>query len=154
MKKNTVTTMPDATQFKKRTDKGKIDDGKYAATAAKYAAAVAYSCQAACLLCDAGPGIKKPLIKDSDATCITGNCADCAALFSNAESAKKTATLRSQGPKCAEPLFSNAESENTGWWESLVSSSADRKTFPALLLQVTAAIVTFGTLAVGSSNTS
>merc|ERR1712048_282728 len=55
MKKDTVSTMPDATQFKKRTDTGKIDNGKYAATLAKYAAVKAYGCEAACLKCNAGP---------------------------------------------------------------------------------------------------
>merc|ERR1712113_1313136 len=109
MKKRTVTTMPDATQFKKRTDTGKKDKGKYAATTAKYAAAKAFDCEDACLLCDSGPGNKKPLIKDGDATCIMGNCAGCASLF--------------------------MESENLGWWDSLLSST-DRKTSPGLLLQV------------------
>merc|ERR1711953_1424585 len=153
MKKRTVTTMPDATQFKKRTDTGKLDNGKYAATTAKYAAAKAFNCQDACLLCDPIPGSKKPLIKDGDATCITGNCAGCAALFSNAESAKKTATILSQTPTCVAPLLKNVESENPGWWDSLVSS-ADRKTSPGLLLQVLAAIVTSVILGVGSSTIS
>merc|ERR1712217_465444 len=120
MKKNTTTTMPDATQFKKRTDTGKVDNGKYAATIAKYAAAKVFNCQDACLLRDPIPGSKKPLIKDGDATCITGNCAGCAALFSNAESAKKTATILSQAPTCVAPLLKNVESENPGWWDSLV----------------------------------
>lgn len=149
MKKNTTTTMPDATQFKKRTDTGKVDNGKYAATIAKYAAAKAHGCEAACLLCDKGPGTKKPLVTDGDATCITGNCAECAALFSNVENAKKTALILSQGPTCVEPLLSNAVSENTGWWDSLVSSAAGRKTFPDLMLRV-AAIVTCTMLAGGS----
>merc|ERR1719145_348282 len=139
MKKRTVTTMPDATQFKKRTDTGKTDDGKYAATAAKYAAAKAFNCQDACLLCDPIPGSKRALIKDGDATCITENCAGCAALFSNAESAKKTAAILSQVPTCVAPLLKNVESENPGWWDSFVSS-ADRKTSPGLLLQVLAAV--------------
>merc|ERR1712048_1386458 len=144
MKKGTVTTMPDATQFKKRTDTGKIDDGKYAA-------AKAFNCQDACLLCSPIPGSKKPLIKDGDATCITGNCAGCAALFSNAESAKKTAAILSQAPTCVAPLLKNVESENPGWWDSLVSS-ADHKTSPGLMLQVLAAIVISVILGVGSSN--
>merc|ERR1712014_76006 len=153
MKKGTATTMPDATQFKKRTDTGKIDNGKYAATTAKYAAAKAFNCQDACLLCDPIPGSKKPLIKDGDATCITGNCAGCAALFSNAESAKKTATILSQAPTCVAPLLKNVESETPGWWDSLVSS-AERKTLPGLLLQVVAAIVSSVILGIGSSTTS
>merc|ERR1712151_1185968 len=153
MKKSTLTTMPDATQFKKRTDTGKIDDGKYAATMAKYAAAKAFNCQDACLLCDPVIGSKKPLIKDSDATCITGNCAGCEAFFSNAESAKMTASIVSQTPRCVVPLLKSVESENPGWWDSLVSS-ADRKTSPALLVQVTAAIFISVIMGVGSNTIS
>merc|ERR1712146_592323 len=71
------------------------------------------------------------------------------ALFSNVESAKKTAALLSQAPTCVTPLLKNVEGENPGWWDSLVSST-DRKTSPGLLLQVLAAIVTSVMVGVGS----
>jgi len=143
MKKDTVSTMPDPTQFKKRTDTGKTDNGKYAATLAKYAAAKKYGCEASCLLCDAGPNTMEPLIKDDDAkaTCVTENCASCAALFSNEKSEQKIMGLYSQFPTC--------ERESTG--ADLVSFASGRESFPLLPLLV-AAIVTRGMLAAVSFN--
>jgi hypothetical protein len=90
MRKQTLTAMPDATQFKKRTDTGKIDNGKYAATAAKKAFALSKSCPENCLTCNKAADNKRPLIADAQATCVTGQCVGCAALFSNQLSAAKT----------------------------------------------------------------
>jgi len=82
--KNTLKTMPDATQFKKRTATGQKDNGKYAATVAKKAFAKSKDCPETCLECNAGGTNKRPLIRDAQGTCVTGNCAKCEALFSNA----------------------------------------------------------------------
>jgi hypothetical protein len=90
MKKSTLTAMPDATQFKKRTDTGKTDNGKYAATVAKKVFAASKNCAENCLTCNTGAGNRKPLIKDAQATCVTGQCAGCATLFSNQLAATKT----------------------------------------------------------------
>jgi hypothetical protein len=143
MKKDTLSTMLDPTQFKKRTDTGKIDNGKYAATLAKYAAAKKYGCEAPCLLCDAGPNTAEPLIKDdgAKATCITENCANCAALFSNEKSEQKIMGLYSQFPTC----------EKQSMDPDLVSFASGRET-STLLPLLLAATVTRGMLAVTSLN--
>merc|ERR1712048_1039352 len=92
MRKSTLGTMPDATQFKKRKYDGEVDNGKYAATTAKNAQArTIFNCPDACLLCGPGNGNKKPLIRDGAGTCITGQCSGCAAFFSNAAATKASA---------------------------------------------------------------
>merc|ERR1712054_242305 len=100
MKKSTLGTMPDATQFKKRTYNGETDNGKYAGTRAKVAqASTFFNCQEACLLCVPGDGDKKPLIRDGAGTCVTGECSGCAALFSNTAATKASAAQT----WCADP---------------------------------------------------
>merc|ERR1712048_1027624 len=92
MRKSTLATKPDATQFKKRTYNGDADNGKYAATRAKIAqAGTVFNCEEACLKCGPGNGNKKPLIKDGAGTCITGQCSGCAAFFSNTAATKASA---------------------------------------------------------------
>lgn len=81
MLKDTVKVKPDAAQFKKRDANGKTDKGVYAATTAKTEFAQSQGCPKQCLYCQTA-GFK-PVISGSRATCITGECTGCLALFNN-----------------------------------------------------------------------
>jgi len=91
--KTTLTTKRDTTQFKKRDAAGNTDGGYYAATAARtllaneIAVKAQGSCPATCLDAAApttANGNKKPILKNSDGTKVTAECAGCAQLFTNA----------------------------------------------------------------------
>jgi hypothetical protein len=97
MRKNTFTTMADATQFKKRNANGNNDNGKYAATQARLAFALTKQCPETCLKCPAGGGNKASILNGNEytGTCVTdgstgGNCAGCASLFKNGEAGQST----------------------------------------------------------------
>jgi hypothetical protein len=78
--KDTLRTHEDEVYFKKRTaTKGK-DKGQYAATQAKKKFAAMLDCPEECLWCDSG---YKPLINGAKATCVSGKCVECTALFDN-----------------------------------------------------------------------
>jgi hypothetical protein len=86
MFKSTFMTMRSATQFKKRNAAGQTDGGKYAgqtATVERIAGLTNGGCTEQCLNAGAGAG-KPPLLRDSAGTSITGQCAPCAQMFSNA----------------------------------------------------------------------
>merc|ERR1719324_148204 len=82
MIKSTVSTMPDATNFRKQ-DAG--EGGQYAAMQAKTSLAASFGCPFHCLYCTkrdhAEWAIRHPLISDSEATCISGDCLACRELF-------------------------------------------------------------------------
>jgi len=88
-RKDTLVTKADATQFKKRNANGNTDGGDYAATTARtilandIAVRAGGTCPANCLDCPAGNGNKAPLLENSAGTCVTGQCAGCAQLFTN-----------------------------------------------------------------------
>jgi hypothetical protein len=77
--KNTLATMPDTTQFKKRTANNGKDNGKYAANQALLIRAAGMGCRSTCLTADNANAPNKPPIKqDSQGTSVTGQCAPCA----------------------------------------------------------------------------
>jgi len=102
MLKTTLATFPSAVQHKKRDAKGTADGGVWASKLAKKALVESIGCPFGCLWCKAGPkGTRaKPLINGATATCITGKCSKCTALYG---------TLYAQNAK-APPLTENAKS--------------------------------------------
>merc|ERR1712046_33934 len=90
--KNTFATMPDTTQFKKRTANNGKDNGKYAANQALLIKAAGMGCRSTCLTADNANAPNKPPIKqDSQGTSVTGQCAPCAKFFQNLQQATRPA---------------------------------------------------------------
>jgi len=85
MIKSTVSTMPDATNFRKLNSQDAGDRGQYAAMQAKTSLAASFGCPFHCLYCTktdhAEWAIRRPLISGSQATCIAGDCLPCRELF-------------------------------------------------------------------------
>lgn len=85
MIKSTVSTMPDATNFRKLNSQDAFDRGGYAAMQAKTSLAASFGCPFHCLYCTktdhAEWAIRRPLISGSQATCIAGDCLPCRELF-------------------------------------------------------------------------
>jgi hypothetical protein len=98
--KNTLATMPDTTQFKKRTANNDKDNGKYAANQALLLRAAAMGCGATCLSANnANAPNKPPIRRDSQGTSVTGQCAPCANLFVNLKQATRPAAPIPPTPK-------------------------------------------------------
>jgi hypothetical protein len=76
--KTTLHTMPDSVQFKKRNANNQKDNGVYAYTQALYEKAKGIGCAESCLKASSG---NAPLLKSSQKTSVTGQCAACANLF-------------------------------------------------------------------------
>merc|ERR1712137_617712 len=76
--KTTLNTMPDSVQFKKRSANNQKDNGVYAYTQALYEKANGIGCAESCLEASTG---NAPLLKSSQKTSVTGQCAACANLF-------------------------------------------------------------------------
>merc|ERR1719401_1874027 len=76
--KTTLNTMPDSVQYKKRSANNQKDNGVYAYTQALYEKAKGIGCAESCLKASTG---NAPLLKSSQKTSVTGQCAACANLF-------------------------------------------------------------------------
>jgi len=86
--KSTVSTMADATSFKKRNANGAKDGGVYAATEAKKTLLAARGCPSHCLYASQSSNqaatagsVEKPLLKGSAGTNVTGSCEGCVQFF-------------------------------------------------------------------------
>jgi len=94
--KTTLTTKADATRFIKVDKNGKNDGGRYAATMRYAEFAESLGCPRDCLMCNpkrcknSWDNCGQPLISISKATCTTGRCSACKALFGIKEGVKTT----------------------------------------------------------------